>query len=151
MENKNTYIFEIPYINLLYKPTRWRTFIAAVIPSWAVGIILLGVAFKWVPNWRYLCYTNVVLGCLPLITFWFCPESLRWLLTQGRIEDAKHTLTILTRRNKRPPPDFAALDTLVILIWWNLFGFVMRKVDVFPEDMIIDILIWWNLSFQKKW
>ena len=96
--------------------TKYRTFIFNMIPPWAIGVMLLGGVFKWLPNWRYICYANLILGCPALGMIWFCPESIRWLLTQNRIDETKRTLDVLAQRNSRPPPDFTKLDSLSSLI-----------------------------------
>ena len=46
---------------LEYVGTRWRT-IAACLPMWGLGVMMFGVVFKVLPNWRHLCITASVLG-----------------------------------------------------------------------------------------
>ena len=45
---------------LEYVGTRWRT-IAACLPMWGIGVMMFGVVFKFLPNWRHLCITAAVL------------------------------------------------------------------------------------------
>ena len=46
----------------------------------------------------------------------FVPESPRWLLQHGRIEEAKEILTKMAEFNKKPIPDYSHLETYVQVI-----------------------------------
>lgn len=66
-----------------------------------IGVVITA-GFAWLINsWRYL----IVILYLPLLTisfyYWIIPESVRWLLTQGRHEEAKAALLKAADINKR--------------------------------------------------
>jgi len=82
------------------------------IPSWQIGLILLGIVSQLFPNWKQLSMAMSLI-CSPIfIAFCFCPESLRWLFLQGRLHDAKKVLTKAAARNGR---DFDANEFDVLI------------------------------------
>jgi len=92
--------------------TKWRTFVG-LIPFWGGGVMLFGVLFKVLPNWRHLCIATGCLGAPVIVLLWFVPESIRWLFGQGRYEEGKVVLRRLAKRNKLPEPDLSALDEIM--------------------------------------
>ncbi|KAM9337191.1 solute carrier family 22 member 13-like [Symphorus nematophorus] len=78
----------------------------AIMTSFAAGLtVLSGIAY-FIHNWRIL---QLVLFC-PLVLvlgmfYWFLPESGRWLMTQGRKEEAKKELRRAAKVNKREIPE----------------------------------------------
>ena len=77
--------------------------IAIEIP-FALGEALLGIEAVIVRNWRGL----QILAYLPLLVllglYWLVPESTRWLIGQGRLEEAKKNIERAARENKRKVP-----------------------------------------------
>uniref|UniRef100_A0A671XNX4 Solute carrier family 22 member 13b n=1 Tax=Sparus aurata TaxID=8175 RepID=A0A671XNX4_SPAAU len=77
-----------------------------IIIFFAVGLMLLsGVAYL-IPNWRILLL--VLTSPLVLLLgffYWFLPESPRWLITQGRKEEALKELRRAARVNGRMVPE----------------------------------------------
>ncbi|KAI4458692.1 solute carrier family 22 member [Holotrichia oblita] len=64
--------------------------------------VMATAGFAWLVNsWRFL----IIILYLPLLTisfyYWIIPESVRWLLTQGRQEEAKAVLLKAAKVNKR--------------------------------------------------
>ncbi|XP_068261427.1 solute carrier family 22 member 13-like [Nyctibius grandis] len=70
----------------------------------AIGQILLAGLSYGIRNWRLL----EIAGSAPIFAFFFCiqvlPESARWLVTKGRIEEAKKVLQKAAATNKRTIP-----------------------------------------------
>ncbi|NXT50485.1 S22AD protein, partial [Pluvianellus socialis] len=70
----------------------------------AVGQMLLAGLSYGIRNWRLL----EIAGSAPIFAFfisiWVLPESARWLVTKGRIEEAKKVLQKAASINKRPIP-----------------------------------------------
>ncbi|OXA57254.1 Organic cation transporter protein [Folsomia candida] len=67
----------------------------------AVGYMLLpGVAY-YIRNWRYLQLALSGPSLILLATWWFLPESPRWLLRRGRVEEAESILRQAAATNGR--------------------------------------------------
>ncbi|XP_009321776.1 PREDICTED: solute carrier family 22 member 13-like [Pygoscelis adeliae] len=70
----------------------------------AIGQMLLAGLSYGIRNWRLL----EIAGSAPIFVFFFCirvlPESARWLVTKGRIEEAKKVLQKAASVNKRTIP-----------------------------------------------
>ena len=60
------------------------------------------------------------------LTYFITPESPRWLVTQGRMEDAKEVLTKIAETNKSKVP-----DDIEVFIGRNTF--IKIKVSQCPE------------------
>lgn len=65
--------------------------VAGVISTifWTGGVLLLALVGYLIRSWRWLLLA-ATLPCVPgIISIWWVPESARWLLTQGRVEEAR--------------------------------------------------------------
>jgi len=68
----------------------WRTLAGCVAEAfWAGGIILLAVVAKYVQHWRYIQLALNVPTAATLLFIWIIPESLRWLLSKGKVQKAE--------------------------------------------------------------
>ncbi|XP_012689650.1 solute carrier family 22 member 7-like [Clupea harengus] len=70
-----------------------RTFIGVFgSVSWTLGnMMLAGIAYL-VPDWRMLIITVTAPLVLAIITWWWIPESARWLIANGKTERAHYFL-----------------------------------------------------------
>ncbi|XP_042793235.1 solute carrier family 22 member 7 [Panthera leo] len=78
--------------------------VAGVLSStfWTGGVTLLALVGYLIRDWRWLLLA-VTLPCVPgILSLWWVPESARWLLTQGRVEEAHRYLLRCARINGRP-------------------------------------------------
>ncbi|XP_038940233.1 solute carrier family 22 member 7 isoform X2 [Rattus norvegicus] len=78
--------------------------VAGVISTvfWSGGVLLLALVGYLIRSWRWLLLA-ATLPCVPgIISIWWVPESARWLLTQGRVEEAKKYLLSCAKLNGRP-------------------------------------------------
>lgn len=78
--------------------------VAGVISTvfWSGGVLLLALVGYLIRSWRWLLLA-ATLPCVPgIISIWWVPESARWLLTQGRVEEAKKYLFSCAKLNGRP-------------------------------------------------
>ncbi|XP_036725147.1 solute carrier family 22 member 7 [Balaenoptera musculus] len=78
--------------------------VAGVLSStfWTGGVMLLALVGYLIRDWRWLLLA-VTLPCAPgILSIWWVPESARWLLTQGRVEEAHRYLLRCARLNGRP-------------------------------------------------
>ncbi|OWK13273.1 SLC22A7 [Cervus elaphus hippelaphus] len=90
-------------LELEWLDVRHRT-VAGVLSStfWTGGVMLLALIGYLIRDWRWLLLT-VTLPCAPgILTLWWVPESARWLLTQGRVEEAHTYLLHCARLNGQP-------------------------------------------------
>lgn len=77
---------------------------------WSIGLMLLPAIASYWPSWNYLymaisCPTIILIGLYPWI-----PNSPRWLLKKGRIEEAKEILLKAARMNGKTDFTIAELD-----------------------------------------
>ncbi|KAM9727360.1 solute carrier family 22 member 7-like [Menidia menidia] len=80
--------------------------------AWSLGNMLLaGVAFL-VRDWRTLVRVVTAPLGLALLTWWWVPESARWLLANGRSEEAQFYLDRCARFNRRPRLSRSKVETL---------------------------------------
>ncbi|XP_037078524.1 organic cation transporter protein-like [Pollicipes pollicipes] len=93
---------------------RWRALIGLVYQvPFAFGVMALpGVAYA-LRNWRHLQLAISVPAVLMMLFWWVVPESPRWLIMQGRLDEALAVLRGAARRNRRPLPGDAQLRQLM--------------------------------------
>lgn len=78
----------------------------------AVGFMLLpGIAYL-VTNWRNLQLCISIPSALLLLYYWVLPESPRWLMMQGRFEEAVKILKNVVKVNKTSMPPTEEMDAL---------------------------------------
>ncbi|XP_057316968.1 solute carrier family 22 member 15-like isoform X2 [Hydractinia symbiolongicarpus] len=147
------YLVVISVYMLEYIGTKWRTPIG-LIPSWALGVTVLGGMFKLLPNWRHLCYATAALGSPFVLLLSFSPESIRWLFIKGKNEKAKSILKKLAARNKRPDPDFKEIDKVLeektktnenSLIQYNYLTVLLK--DATRKKALLFAFMWFSCSF----
>ncbi|KAK3728558.1 hypothetical protein QZH41_011636 [Actinostola sp. cb2023] len=76
------------------------------------SLALLPLMAYLIPNWRTLSYITSAPGIFFFLFWWWTPESLRWLLTKGKLGEAKKALTNVARVNRRQFTD-KDMDSLV--------------------------------------
>ncbi|KAM8859422.1 solute carrier family 22 member 7-like isoform 2-T3 [Spinachia spinachia] len=90
-------------LSIEWVDTEHRLFISVIGGlSWSAGNMLLaGFAFL-VNDWRTLIMTVTAPLGFAVLTWWWIPESARWLLANGKVEKAQFDLDKCAKFNKRP-------------------------------------------------
>ncbi|XP_070697565.1 solute carrier family 22 member 7-like isoform X1 [Pempheris klunzingeri] len=90
-------------LSIEWVDTGRRSFIGVIGSlAWSVGNMLLaGFAFL-VNDWRTLIMTVTAPLGFAVLTWWWIPESARWLLANGKVERAQFYLDRCAKFNKRP-------------------------------------------------
>ncbi|XP_006806863.1 solute carrier family 22 member 7a isoform X1 [Neolamprologus brichardi] len=70
-----------------------RTFAGTVMSlSWSFGNMFLALLAYYIRDWRHLTLVVTAPCITAIIPWWWLPESARWLLANGRVEEAKKYL-----------------------------------------------------------
>ncbi|OWF37778.1 organic cation transporter protein-like [Mizuhopecten yessoensis] len=77
----------------------WRTFCGCV-GFWAIGLMTLALWGFLIRDWRTLVIATAVTGVPMLFSWSFVTESPRWLLTKGRVAEAKVEVQRMAAYNK---------------------------------------------------
>ncbi|KAK3762790.1 hypothetical protein RRG08_040487 [Elysia crispata] len=96
-------ILVVAFIHVMeFLPKKWRPACAST-PAWMVGVAVFALASYLLHDWRKLHFLCGACGLLQLPFLFFIPESVRWLVTQGRIDQAMTVIDKVARWNDRPP------------------------------------------------
>ena len=91
--------------------SRWRTSVGifTAIP-WAFGVMALPVAAYYLKYWPHLLLLSHIPGIVSILIYTKLPESPRWLISHGRLQDAEKVLNKAAKFNKQTiPPDLPLL------------------------------------------
>ncbi|XP_062381046.1 organic cation/carnitine transporter 2-like [Sardina pilchardus] len=118
--------------------------------SYAFGYLCLPVFAYFIRDWRLLTVALSAPGFLYIPLWWFVPESPRWLLSQGRVEEAEAIIRVAAKKNGITPPDviFKREDTAQLMekhdgddqknyTWLDL----IRTTNI-RNITILNIIIW---------
>ncbi|KAI4492203.1 hypothetical protein M0802_009893 [Mischocyttarus mexicanus] len=100
--------FTMMYILVLeYVGPKWRTFVANM--SIAIFFTFASCMLPWIAyflaDWRMTCLATSVPLILAILSPWLIPESARWLVSQGRVDQAIEILGKFERINGTKVPD----------------------------------------------
>ncbi|KAM3869133.1 organic cation/carnitine transporter 2-like [Diretmus argenteus] len=116
------------------------------------GYMMLPLTAYFIRDWRSLQLTLSLPGLVYIPFWWFIPESPRWLLSQGRVEEAEAILRLAAKKNKVEAPQVIFTD----------YDADMAKTQFKPEERhtVVDLvrttnirittaivcLVWFSLS-----
>lgn len=102
----NMGLFMCPFVLSMELVGRaWRTFAGVAIQLfWGAGMFLLTAVAYFVRDWVNLQLATSIYAVLLLSLYWFMPESPRWLITQGRVQEAKEVLEKVAEANGKTLP-----------------------------------------------
>ncbi|XP_072035625.1 solute carrier family 22 member 21-like [Amphiura filiformis] len=105
----NYYVFGlmncgIVMIMEMFAPEK-RTFAGSICAIFrGIGDIIVSPIAYGLPNWRHYELLVSLICLLMLPAWWFIPESARWLVSRGRVEEADKILTKIADFNNIPVP-----------------------------------------------
>ncbi|XP_036379789.1 solute carrier family 22 member 5-like [Megalops cyprinoides] len=116
----------------------------------AFGYMMLPFIAFFIRDWRTLLVALSVPGLAYIPLWWFIPESPRWLLTQGRVQEAEAILRDAARRNGVTPPEFVFTPTegeerTCKRGESHSFLDLLRSRNIRHTTVIL-FLVWWTLS-----
>ena len=69
-----------------------------------IGLCLLSLLAYFIPNWKVLTLSSALLTSIVGLAFFIVPESIHWLLVNGKEDEAVSLLTRISGWNRRPLP-----------------------------------------------
>ncbi|XP_074646513.1 organic cation transporter protein-like isoform X2 [Tubulanus polymorphus] len=71
-------------------PKNLRTFAGQILfVWWSIGMMLLDLMAYFIRNWRHLQLAVAIMPVITIIDIWLIPESVPWLLSKGKVEQAE--------------------------------------------------------------
>ncbi|KAK3593131.1 hypothetical protein CHS0354_018261 [Potamilus streckersoni] len=121
----------------------------------AVGELVVGGIAYTVRDWKYIELITGASCAIYLLYWWFIPESPRWLLSKGRIEEAEAILQYAAKVNKVTIPD-KLLDQDILNTkvaegkLWDIFSsrvVLLRTLIIFFNWMVVS-MVYYELSLN---
>ncbi|XP_075904916.1 solute carrier family 22 member 7a [Nelusetta ayraudi] len=98
-------------LSIEWTDVKHRTFMGTIASlSWSLGIMVLALLAYLIRDWRYLTLAVTAPCLVGIFSWWWLPESARWLLANGKAERAKTYLVRCAKMNKKSR-NLAKLDT----------------------------------------
>ncbi|XP_074650284.1 organic cation transporter protein-like [Tubulanus polymorphus] len=71
-------------------PKNLRTFAGQIMfVWWSIGMMFLDLMAYFIRNWRHLQLAVALMPVITIIDIWLIPESVPWLLSKGKVEQAE--------------------------------------------------------------
>lgn len=84
------------------------------IPSWVLWAALLGLVAYLLPNWAHLHLATAIFTAPWLLTWWFVPESFRWLVSNKQYDRAEAVVKKMARINKAEVPNLNEIKKITL-------------------------------------
>ncbi|CAM1308278.1 Uncharacterised protein g4806 [Pycnogonum litorale] len=93
-------------LSMEYLPSGYRPYAALGIRMmWSCSAICLAITNYFIKHWRYVQLSITVPFAVTVMYIWLIPESLIWLITEGKTEISKCTTKRILRYNKLAIPE----------------------------------------------
>ncbi|KAF5900749.1 solute carrier family 22 member 4, partial [Clarias magur] len=99
---------------LLGKNMRLAYSVMGVCVFYAIGYALVPLFAYFLRSWRILLLSLSLPALLYIPLWWFIPESPRWLLSKGRVQEAEDMLRAAARKNGITAPEVIFKDSQLI-------------------------------------
>ncbi|KAJ8002193.1 hypothetical protein DPEC_G00177280 [Dallia pectoralis] len=87
-------------LSIEWTDIKHRTFTGTIISlGWSVGNMLLALLAYYIRDWRHLMLVVTSPCIAAIISWWWIPESARWLLANGKMEEGKKYLVQCAKMN----------------------------------------------------
>ncbi|XP_004522362.1 organic cation transporter protein isoform X2 [Ceratitis capitata] len=114
---------------------------------YSLGEAFLGVLAQQFQNWRYLLRVLYTPALLQILFLFILPESVRWLLSQGREDDATRLLKRAASVNKREIPE----EDLQALVAENKAKLEQAQESHYPIWKALKLFRWRILNCCFCW
>ncbi|XP_022616363.1 solute carrier family 22 member 7 [Seriola dumerili] len=89
-------------LGIEWTDVKHRTFTGTVMSlSWSVGNMFLALMAYFIRDWRHLMLAVTAPCIAAIISWWWLPESARWLLANGKVEEAQKYLVQCAEMNRK--------------------------------------------------
>ncbi|XP_005923135.1 solute carrier family 22 member 5 isoform X1 [Haplochromis burtoni] len=118
--------------------------------AFAFGFMMLPLFAYFLRDWTYLLLGISLPGLLYLPLWWLIPESPRWLLSQGRVEEAENIVKYAAKKNKVEAPQVifddydSPADKTQANEHHSIFS-LLRTANIRNTSIIL-CLVWFTLS-----
>ncbi|XP_067899126.1 organic cation/carnitine transporter 2-like [Heterodontus francisci] len=120
--------------------------------SYAFGYMFLPLVAYFIRSWQMLLLALSLPGLLYIPLWWFIPESPRWLLLKGRVQEAEAILRHIAKKNGVTPPEVLfndlELDDLKAKSVQSYTIIHLVKTYNIRAITIINLLVWMILSIE---
>ncbi|CAB1429886.1 unnamed protein product [Pleuronectes platessa] len=120
--------------------------------GYGLGYALLPLFAYFIRGWRMLLVASAIPGLLLVPTWWLIPESPRWLLQKGRVDEAELVIRNAAKRNRVAVPEvlFKAGEMSVAMVFHglalntsNLNGNIYLNCFIYAAiDIVMYIATW---------
>ncbi|XP_062856760.1 solute carrier family 22 member 4-like [Trichomycterus rosablanca] len=138
---------------LLGKDLRLAFSVLGVCAFYALGYALLPLFAYFLRSWRILLTALSLPALLYIPLWWFIPESPRWLLSKGRVEEAENIIRAAAKKNGITPPEIIFKDSKFIISESKDSGATYTYMDLIRTPKIrnltlLNSVVWFTITIS---